>query len=55
MLSESSGEVVILYTWDGASDLVQDIDYAVWGDKVEGVDKSGVGVDGPDADADATF
>ncbi len=51
----NSGEVVILYTWDGASDLVQDIDYAVWGDNAEGVDKSGVGVDGPDADGDATF
>jgi predicted extracellular nuclease len=47
----NSGEVVILYTWDGASDLVQDIDYAVWGDKAEGVDKSNVEVDGPDADA----
>jgi len=51
----NSGEVVILYTWDGASDLVQDIDYAVWGDKAEGVDKTGVAVDGPDGDADASF
>jgi hypothetical protein len=51
----NSGEVVILYTWDGASDLVQDIDYAVWGDKAEAVDKSSVGVDGPDADGDLSF
>jgi predicted extracellular nuclease len=46
-----SGEVVILYTWDGASDLVQDLDYALWGDTVEAVDKTGVVIDGPDADA----
>ncbi|MDH3546147.1 MAG: lamin tail domain-containing protein, partial [Gammaproteobacteria bacterium] len=51
----NSGEVVILYTWDGASDLVQDIDYALWGDAAEAVDKSGVGVDGPDADGDMSF
>jgi predicted extracellular nuclease len=51
----NSGEVVILYAWDGESDLVQDIDYVVWGDKDEAVDKTGVGVDGPDADSDASF
>ncbi len=48
----NSGEVVILYYWDGASDLVVDMDYAVWGDKAEGVDKTGVSIDGPDADTD---
>ena len=47
----NSGEVVILFTWDGASDLVADIDYAVWGDKVEAVDKTGVTIDGPDPDS----
>ncbi|MBV7329305.1 hypothetical protein KFU94_13855 [Chloroflexi bacterium TSY] len=47
----NGGEVVILYTWDGASDLVQDLDYAVWGDKAEAVDKTGVAIDGPDADS----
>jgi len=47
----NSGEVVILYTWDGVSDLVQDIDYALWGDAVEAVDKTGVSIDGPDPDA----
>ncbi|MEM9553937.1 MAG: lamin tail domain-containing protein [Acidobacteriota bacterium] len=46
----NSGEVVILYHWNGVSDLVGDLDYAVWGDKDEAVDKTGVGVDGPDAD-----
>ena len=50
----SSGEVAVLYSWDGASDLVQDLDYAVWGDKNEAVDKSGVAVDGPDGDSDAS-
>ncbi len=46
----NAGEVVILYFWDGQSDLVQDVDYVVWGDKAEAVDKSGVAIDGPDAD-----
>lgn len=46
-----SGEIVILYTWDGVSDLVQDLDYVVWGDKAEAVDKTGVSIDGPDADS----
>ncbi len=47
----NSGEVVILYTWDGQSDLVQDLDYALWGDGAEAVDKTGVSIDGPDADS----
>jgi len=47
----SGGEVVILYSWDGNTDLVQDLDYVLWGDKVEAVDKTGVSIDGPDADA----
>ena len=51
----NSGEVVILYAWDGESDLVQDIDYALWGDAAEAVDKTGVGVDGPDAGGDLSF
>ncbi len=50
----NSGEVVILYYWDGVSDLVADLDYAVWGDKAEAVDKSGIALDGPDADANPT-
>jgi predicted extracellular nuclease len=47
----NNGEVVILYTWNGSSDLVQDIDYVLWGDKAEAVDKTGVSIDGPDGDA----
>ena len=50
----NNGEVVILYYWDGNTDLVTDLDYAVWGDKVEAVDKTGVSIDGPDADADTS-
>ncbi len=50
----NSGEVVVLFTWDGATDLVADLDYAVWGDKAEAVDKTGIAVDGPDADAVAS-
>ncbi len=44
------GEVLILYYWDGTSDLVTDIDYVVWGDKAEAVNKTGVSIDGPDGD-----
>jgi len=50
----NSGEVIILYAWNGVSDLVQDLDYALWGDKDEAVDKTGVAIDGPDADMDAS-
>jgi len=50
----SAGEVLVLYAWDGQSDLVADLDYALWGDKVEAVDKTGVSIDGPDADATAS-
>ena len=50
----NGGEVVVLYFWDGESDLVTDLDYAVWGDKDEAVDKTGVSIDGPDADATAS-
>ena len=50
----NSGEVLILYTWKGESDLVTDVDYVVWGDKVEAVDKSGVAIDGPDAGTDTS-
>ena len=42
----NSGEVVVLYAWDGASNLVGDIDYFVWGDKAEAIDKTGVTIGG---------
>ncbi len=50
----NNGEVLILYYWNGNTDRVQDIDYAVWGDKIEAVDKTGVSLDGPDADSNPT-
>ncbi|GGB18170.1 ExeM/NucH family extracellular endonuclease [Allosediminivita pacifica] len=50
----NSGEMVALFEWDGASDLVTDHDYVVWGDKDEAVDKTGASIDGPDADATAS-
>jgi predicted extracellular nuclease len=50
----NGGEVVILYFWDGATDLVTDLDYALWGDKDEAVDKTGVSTDGPDGDTDTS-
>ena len=40
----NGGEFCVLLYWDGASELVQDCDYAVWGDKNEAVDKTGVTV-----------
>ncbi|MEM6454378.1 MAG: hypothetical protein AAF772_04715 [Acidobacteriota bacterium] len=48
------GETVVLYTWDGASDLVEDLDYAQFfsgfNPPTEPVDKTGVAIDGPDGD-----
>ncbi|TDR16822.1 endonuclease [Marinicella litoralis] len=53
-LTDNSGEVVVLFSWDGVTDLVQDLDYVVWGDKVEAIDKTSVAIDGPDADSDTS-
>lgn len=50
----NSGEVIILFYWDGESDLVQDVDIVLWGDKDEAVDKTGVSIDGIDADDEAS-
>ena len=50
----NSGEVAVLYYWDGLTDLVTDIDYVVWGDKNEALDKTGIKIDGPDANTDST-
>ncbi len=50
----NSGEVIILFYWDGTSDLVQDVDIVVWGDQKEAVDKTGFKIDGPDAGTDST-
>ncbi len=50
----NGGEFVGLYTWDGLSDLVTDVDYAVWGDQAEAIDKTGVSIDGPDAGTDTS-
>ncbi|MCB0307000.1 MAG: choice-of-anchor J domain-containing protein, partial [Calditrichaeota bacterium] len=56
----NSDEVVILYYWDGMSDLVQDVDYLLYnsGSPVannELVDKTGVSIDGPDPGTDSTM
>jgi len=48
---DDDGEVVILYFWNGLSDLVMDIDYFLWGDKMEAVDKTGILIDGPDSNS----
>lgn len=44
---------IVLYHWDGQSDLVSDVDYLTWGtDSNVRFDKTGVSIDGPDADTD---
>ncbi|MBW2458328.1 MAG: lamin tail domain-containing protein, partial [Deltaproteobacteria bacterium] len=40
----NSGEMVMLFQWDGSSDLVTDIDYLVWGNTTNATDKTGVTV-----------
>ncbi len=47
-----TGEALTLYRWNGISDLVCDCDYALWGDKSNAVDKTGVAIDGIDAGSD---
>ncbi len=51
---------LMLYRWDGQTDLVQDLDYVCWGHSVSGatatyVDKSGILIDGPDVDETASM
>ncbi|MCP4709274.1 MAG: lamin tail domain-containing protein, partial [Planctomycetes bacterium] len=48
----NGAEIVILYFWDGKTDLVTDVDYVNWGDKGEAVDKTGIAIDGPDPGTD---
>ncbi len=47
----NGSEIVILFHWDGQNDLVQDVDIVQWGDKTTAVNKTGVSIDGMDADA----
>jgi uncharacterized protein len=47
----NGAEVVMLFHWTGGSDLVQDVDYALWGDDAtRRVEKTGISLDGPDSD-----
>ncbi|MEZ6183775.1 MAG: lamin tail domain-containing protein [Planctomycetota bacterium] len=50
------GEKLALFTWDGASDLVQDVDIVQCQGLITGAatDKTGISVDGPDANATPT-
>ena len=38
----NSSETLILFYWDGSSDIVKDVDYLIWGDNTFAIDKSGV-------------
>ncbi|MBW2524780.1 MAG: lamin tail domain-containing protein, partial [Deltaproteobacteria bacterium] len=38
----NSAEMLVLFTWDGSSDLVGDLDYLVYGNTTNGMDKSGI-------------
>jgi uncharacterized protein len=49
----NGGEAVVLFYWDGATDLVRDVDIMLVGVPTAGnrlIDKSGMPFDGPDAD-----
>jgi hypothetical protein len=52
----NGSELIMLFYWDGVSDNVCDVDYVTWGSSsgTSRVDKTGLAVDGPDADAIAT-
>jgi hypothetical protein len=53
----NAGEIVVLFTWDGTSDNVRDVDMLLAGvpSVANGlVDKSGVSIDGPDAGTTGT-
>ncbi len=51
----NGSESVVLYYWNGSTDLVTDVDYVVWGTSSSvRVDKTGLSLDGPDADSTPT-
>ncbi|CAN5893128.1 hypothetical protein BH11MYX2_BH11MYX2_39440 [soil metagenome] len=53
----NEGEIIVLSQWDGASDLVHDVDMVLAGtpSATNGIiDKSGVAIDGPDANTTTT-
>ena len=53
----NAGEIIVLFSWDGTSDNVRDVDIVLAGvpSVANGiVDKSGVMIDGPDSDAAST-
>jgi hypothetical protein len=53
----NTGEMVVLFSWDGASDLVTDVDLVIAGAASSTntiVPKSGMSIDGPDAGAAAS-
>jgi len=53
----NSGEVIVLFRWDGAADLVKDVDIMIAGAPTAAngiVDKSGMSIDGPDAGTQGT-
>jgi len=39
---DDAGEILVIFHWDGISDLVQDVDYFVWGNTDEAIDKTGI-------------
>jgi cysteine-rich repeat protein len=51
-----TGEVIVLFTWDGKTDLIKDIDYVVWkSSSASAVYKnSSICIDGPDTDTTPT-
>ncbi|MBN1155195.1 T9SS type A sorting domain-containing protein [candidate division KSB1 bacterium] len=50
----NAGECIILFYWDGETDLVSDVDYVVWGDMAEAMDKTNLQKDGPDPDHESS-
>ena len=54
---DPSAGMIHLFKWNGQDDLIRDVDYMAWGlsfFKERWMDKSGVSIDGPDADDTAT-
>ncbi len=56
----NNDEVVILYYWNRVNDLVKDVDYLIYNSSSplandEAVDKTGIGIDGPDLNLDSLY
>ncbi|MCF7804139.1 MAG: lamin tail domain-containing protein [Candidatus Marinimicrobia bacterium] len=49
---DDNQETLVLFTWDGSASTVQDVDYLLWGGRLQAIDKTGISGHSADTPAD---